>query len=191
MRNWLLAPGLAVLVWLVGFLSFVEEMPTEVGDLATHTDAIVVLTGGSERINTALSLLTRGFAERLFVSGVHKGVDTDDILRAAHMEVPKPLVAHIDLGHSADDTVGNAEETAAWVRDNNIQSVSLVTAHYHMLRSLWEFRRVMPDTVIVPHPVFPESTRVGQWNYAQLLIGEYSKYVVARARNSFKKGEGS
>ena len=188
--GWLLTlAGFALGLWLTGFLMFVRQLPSVVEDDQSHTDAIVVLTGGSERMNTGFALLEQGLADRLFVSGVHKGVDKADILRASHIDAPKDLITRIELGHSADDTVGNAEETEAWVKDQHIQSLRLVTAAYHMQRSLWEFRRVMPDTIIIPNPVFPDHAKTGYWNYALLLTGEYSKYTVAITRNAFRKGD--
>ena len=38
-------------------------------------------------------------------------------------------------------------------------SLRLVTASYHMPRSMLEFARAMPDIAIVPNPVFPEFMR--------------------------------
>jgi len=189
--NWIMVPGFLVGAWLAGFLLFVVQMPSQVDDVETHTDAIVVLTGGSERITTGLLLLDHGLADRLFVSGVHKGVDTVEILKVAHADLSKNVVSRIDLGHLADDTVGNADETAQWVKANSIRSVRLVTAAYHMQRSLWEFHRVMPDTKIIPHPVFPDHGRSGQIGYALLLASEYSKYAVARIRYTLRTGEAS
>ena len=189
--KWLAAPVGLVGLWLVGFGLFVTQLPSQVEDRLTHTDAIVVLTGGSERLSTGIGLLDGGLADRLFVTGVHKGVATAEILRVAHMEIPKELVARIELGHSADDTLGNAEETLAWVRANQIHSLRLVTADYHMRRSLWEFHQAMPEIQIIPHPVFPEHTRTGRWGYPMLLAGEYTKYTVAVIRKELKRGEGS
>lgn len=190
--SWPLAlVGFLLGIWLAGFLLFLQQMPSKVEDEASRTDAIVVLTGGSERMTTGFALLEQGLADHLFVSGVHKGVDKADILRASHIEAPKDLLSRIELGHSADDTLGNAEETEAWVRDRNVRSLRLVTAAYHMPRSLWEFRRAMPGMIIIPNPVFPDRTRTGFWNYALLLTGEYSKYAVAIARNAFRKGDES
>ena len=191
LSKWLAVPGVAAGIWLAGFAVFIVRLPIRVDDAETRTDAIVVLTGGSERLSTGIGLLDNGMAAQLFVTGVHKGVETAEILRAAHIEVPKPLAARIELGHRADDTVGNAEETLQWVRANQVKSLRLVTAGYHMQRSLWEFHQVMPDIEIIPHPVFPEHGRNGPWGYPLLLAGEYSKYAVAIIRNQLKRGEAS
>lgn len=183
LRPWLAVSGGLAALWLAGFLVFVIGLPLHVEDDTTRTDAIVVLTGGRERLNTGITLLDMGLADRLFVSGVHKGVETADILRAARLDIPKSLAARIELGHRADDTVGNAEETLQWVRANDIHSLRLVTADYHMRRSLWQFHQVMPNVEIISHPVFPDHSRIGRLNYVILLAGEYSKYAVAILRN--------
>lgn len=183
--------GAAVVVagmWFMGFLWFVATLPSRVDDLSTHTDAIVVLTGGSERLTTGIALLHDGLAGRLFISGVHRGVDVPDILKAARSEHPDPAGA-IVLGHAADDTVGNASETARWVAQEGVRSLRLVTGAYHMPRSLVEFRHALPSVVIVPHPVFPDTVKSREWwrwpGTAALLATEYSKYLAAEIRQWF------
>ncbi len=175
-------------LWGLGFLWFVATLPSRVEDGARPVDAIVVLTGGSERLATGLALLREGKGQRLFISGVHRGVDVDDILkvgRAQHSD----LIGAIELGYAADDTVGNAAETARWVVRNRIGSMRLVTGAYHMPRSLVEFRRALPDVEIIPHPVFPEGVKSREWwrwpGTAALLATEYSKYLAAEIRHWF------
>jgi uncharacterized SAM-binding protein YcdF (DUF218 family) len=75
------------------------------------------------------------------------------------------------------------------MREQGLRSLRLVTAAYHMPRSLLEFRRVLPNAEIVPHPVFPEPVKQRGWwpwpGSASLIVSEYSKYLVARARGLF------
>ncbi|MBC7952784.1 MAG: YdcF family protein [Rhodospirillaceae bacterium] len=179
--------GLA-LAWFCGFLYFVATLPDRVSDTASHTDAIVVLTGGSERLTTGMALLEGGLAGKLFISGVHRGVDLPDILKLARTGHPD-TVGSVVLGYAADDTVGNAAETAAWVKAEGLTSLRLVTGAYHMPRSLTEFRHVMPGITIVPHPVFPDSVKSREWwrwpGTAALLATEYSKYLAAITRHWF------
>ena len=89
------------------------------------------------------------------------------------------------LGHDAIDTRGNARETAAWVRARGVRRVHLVTANYHMARSLLEFRRAMPEVTIVAHPVIADRVRLDDWWWrpgtASLLASEYTKYLAALA----------
>ena len=48
---------------------------------AAPTDAIVVLTGGSLRLQSGIELLREGKGRKLFISGVNQQVDLDDLLR--------------------------------------------------------------------------------------------------------------
>jgi uncharacterized SAM-binding protein YcdF (DUF218 family) len=178
--------GLAA-VWLLGLVWFAATVPGRVDDPATATDAIVVLTGGSERVATGLALLDAALGRKLFVSGVHKGVDVTELLKSARARHPQ-LACCIVLGYSADDTVGNAAETAAWMAGERFRTLRLVTAAYHMRRSLLEFRHAMPGATIVPHPVFPDAVKSEWWRWpgtAHLLATEYTKYLAAVVRHWF------
>jgi len=182
-----LASGL-VIIWGLGFLMFVGSLPGSVDDLQTHTDAIVVLTGGRDRLGTGIELLHANMAERLFISGVPKGVDGDDILRqSGHQQDSHD--SRIHLGHRADDTKGNAAESAQWVREQSVASIRLVTGAYHMPRALLEFRQAMPQAVIIPHPVFPSAVKSREWwrwpGTAALLATEYTKTMAAMVRHWF------
>jgi uncharacterized SAM-binding protein YcdF (DUF218 family) len=173
------------LFWLVGLWRFATSMPTEIVDQDRVTDAIVVLTGGRLRLDSGLALLAAGKAKKLFVSGVHPGVDIAELLRATHQSVDN-IPCCIELGHSADNTVGNARETAEWMKAQGFHSLRLVTANYHMARSLIEFSRAMPDAEIVPNPVFPEILEAPNWwlspGAVNLIVGEYNKYLVTLVR---------
>lgn len=183
-----LALGLTLAASIGGFVWFVGEMPTRVENSARPSDAIVVLTGGSGRLTTGLQLLAAGRAEKLFVSGVYQGVEVDELLRLAR-NAPQELACCIVLGYDADDTRGNAAETAAWMAEEGYGSLRLVTAGYHMPRSLLEFRRRLPDTEILPHPVFPEGFRQDDWwtwpRSLGLVVSEYLKYLAALVRGPF------
>jgi uncharacterized SAM-binding protein YcdF (DUF218 family) len=178
--------GLGLAAWLAGLVWFISMLPTRVEEPNRKTQAIVVLTGGGGRIAEGLDLLAAGQGEKLFISGVGAAVDVKEILR-----VSKRPQANIDccvtLGYEANSTYGNAIETAEWMRKNNLRSLRLVTAAYHMPRSLLHFRRTMPNVEIVPHPVFPENFRPDDWlrryGGANLIVTEYSKYLVALVYN--------
>ena len=183
--------GVAVFTWFTGLLWFGVGLPDTVPDAARRTDAIVVLTGGSGRVHQGLELLAQGRAAKLFVSGVYRGVDVRELLRVSQQS-PQDLICCIALGYQADNTHGNAVETAQWMRDQGLASLRLVTSAYHMPRSLLEFRRAMPEMEIVPHPVFPEGFEQGGWwpwpAGPGLLVTEYSKYLVALAMDVLSPG---
>jgi uncharacterized SAM-binding protein YcdF (DUF218 family) len=179
--------GMAI-AWFCGFLYFVATLPASVADPVSRTDAIVVLTGGSERLATGMALLEAGAADKLFISGVHRGVELAEIRKLARPH-NSDVAGTIILGYAADDTVGNAAETAAWVEAEHLGSLRLVTGAYHMPRSLTEFRQTLPGITIVPHPVFPDSVKSREWwrwpGTAALLATEYSKYLAAIVRHWF------
>jgi uncharacterized SAM-binding protein YcdF (DUF218 family) len=173
-------------LWVGGLLWFIDLVPRRVADPDTRTDAIVVLTGGSLRVETGLKLLAAGKAKKLFVSGVYHGVDVGDLLRASH-EAPERVQCCIVLGHAAESTRGNALETASFMRGEDYRSIRLVTASYHMPRSLLEFAHAMPGIAIIPNPVFPGIVRGTRWWLhpagIALAADEYAKYLVALARS--------
>lgn len=179
----------ATLPIAVGFVRFVHHLPGPTAD-QSRTDAIVVLTGGGERISNALSLLEADKADRLFVSGVHRGVGVAELLRIDRTQ-PTPahtdatLAARIDLGDTAGDTFGNSVESVAWMRANKFHSMRLVTADYHMPRALIEFKMEAPDLTIVPNPIRPSSLQNAPWWRGPmfgLLLSEYGKYLIAKWR---------
>jgi uncharacterized SAM-binding protein YcdF (DUF218 family) len=171
----------AAALLLVGLVRFAIPPPPE--HEAASTDAIVVLTGGSLRLRSGIDLLREEKGRTLFVSGVNQRVSVNSLLRQAGDASPHWLPCCIVLGHQADNTVGNALETAQWMRHQGYHSLRLVTSWYHMPRSLLEFKRAMPDFEIIPHPVFSEQVRQQNWwawrGTAALLIGEYGKYLAA------------
>ena len=164
------------------FWQFGSSLPTEVPDRSQRTDAIVVLTGGSERVRTAFRLFSEGLAPRLFVSGVGKDVEPRDLAGADLLDQGR-LACCVALGRAAADTVGNATESAGYAAAFGLQSIRLVTASYHMPRSLLQFRHALPDIKILPHPVFPAGFRHEDWWHwpgsAMLVAGEYVKWRFA------------
>ena len=188
MRSRAWRPLLAALIvcWLAGLVWFVRAVEQPIADRDSATDAVVVLTGGKLRLETGLALLADGRAGKLFVSGVHQGIDIDEMLRQMP-HAPRGLECCIVLGHRADNTHGNALETAGWVRAEGLRSIRLVTANYHMPRALLEFRRALPPGIrVIPHPVFPEGAEPDSlWSLrgtARLIIIEYVKYLGALVR---------
>lgn len=183
LRAAMLVAAACCLSWLAGLLWFAT--PPAADTRAAATDAIVVLTGGSLRLQSGIDLLRAGKGRKLFVSGVNQQVDLDDLLGVSG-HAPDWALCCIVLGHEADDTFGNAQETAQWIRGQGFHSLRLVTAWYHMPRSLLEFGRAMPDIDIVAHPVFPDQVKQQRWwawrGTAVLLVNEYVKYLGALAR---------
>ena len=179
--------GLIGAAWAGGLGVFVESIEAFDGTpvMETETDAIVVLTGGSERVNTGYELLAAHKGKKLFISGVHRGLTLDHMPNspAASKDLRDCCVV---LGHEAETTFGNAHETHDWMTAENYRSLRLVTANYHMPRSLLVFHKEMPEFIIVPQPVSPDNVKLDKWwerpGTASLLVTEYNKYLVAIVR---------
>jgi len=175
----------AAAAWLGGLAWFAGHARTIAAVAESRTDAIVVLTGGSKRMAEGFRLLAADRAEKLFVSGVYQGVEVAQLLELAQRD-PGELDCCVVLGYAADDTRGNAAETAAWMREEGFASLRLVTSNYHMPRSLLELRRALPDAAIVPHPVDSDRVHLDEWwawpGTALLIATEWNKYLFARLR---------
>jgi uncharacterized SAM-binding protein YcdF (DUF218 family) len=179
--------------WIWGLILFVDRIPVTVEDEERRTDAIIVLTGGTLRLEKGFELLSAKMADKLLVSGVAKGVQMEEVLGAAGL-TPDEMECCVTLGYMAEDTGSNAIESAVWIRTNKVASIRLVTSSYHMPRSLLEFRATVPGAEIVPHPVFPRHVMVQEWwarpGTASLVIAEYNKYLLAATRHWLRGIEG-
>ncbi len=166
----------------MGLNWYTKQIPAQLIDANAKTDAIVVLTGGMERLQVSVDLLLQKRAKKLLITGVGDNVKN---IESLHLMLPKKFDPKccIELGYRAADTYGNAMESAHWMEEHKFQSLRLVTAAYHMPRSLMEFSAAMPTVKIIPHPVFLEHVRTGEWwrwpGTFWLVISEYNKYLFA------------
>jgi uncharacterized SAM-binding protein YcdF (DUF218 family) len=167
-----------VLAYVAGFIVFVSSLPKP-PDNVHRADGIVALTGGDARLITAESLFESGVGKRLLISGVHPETTRTEIKQLVHGGARFDCC--VDLGFEATNTHGNAMEAADWARTHHFHSLVVVTANYHMPRSLLEFADVMPDTKLIPYPV--EQTEIDPqawWNDSRafrVLQWEYVKYM--------------
>ncbi|NKB45161.1 MAG: YdcF family protein [Alphaproteobacteria bacterium] len=181
------------LLWAMGLVSYAQQVPESVINEKKKTDAIVVLTGGSGRIDAGVNLLAKGRAARLFISGVAPSVNIAALIATDEPD-RNALLANISTGTEAEDTPGNAVETAKWATNNDVNSIRLVTAAYHMPRALSELQYAMPGVEIIAHPVFPEQVKADWWRYpgtASLLAREYTKYLFSTMRMWLSVGASS
>jgi uncharacterized SAM-binding protein YcdF (DUF218 family) len=177
--RWIIVAALGL--YLAGFVVFVTSLPKDPGDLK-NVQGIVALTGGEMRIDAANRLFERGIGKRLLISGVHPNTSKEKLKAIVHGG--KRFDCCVDLGYAAENTQGNAREAAKWARFYHYKTILIVTARYHMPRSLSEFHEAMPGTTILPHPIDPESIPKGwwyNWRALRVLHGEYAKYLAAAA----------
>ena len=170
-----------LMAWGGGFAWFVSSITRFPGS-PPHADGIVALTGGADRVQTALEMLAAGRADRLLVSGIGGGAELRDLARRSGID-SRPLAERVTLGRGATSTRGNAQETAAWAREKSVRSLTVVTASYHMPRALLEIGRAMPGVTLYAAPVLPPGLRgansLTSWVALRLLSEEYSKLLAA------------
>jgi len=177
------------LTWSAALMWFVQSMPDQFTPPTVKTDAIIVLTGGNGRVERGLAMLAAEAAPVLLISGVGQHVTLNQMLSvhtnsAVRQQIlTREPASQIVLDYVAATTQSNAQLTAAFVKERNIHSIRLITAHYHMPRSLLEFQAAMPGLIIVPDPVFPDGFRRDQWwqheNTRRLVFSEFKKYFAA------------
>jgi len=176
-----LVGGLAVLLawtWLAGFVWFVHQavLPSPAPPAA---DGIVALTGGADRVATAIAMLRENRARVLLISGVGPNTPAPALFRGTGID-PASLAGRITYGRNATDTLGNASEAAAWARANGVHSLIVVTAGYHMKRAITELGRALPDVTLYPQAVLPPALRgFTQLSTLRLLAHEYTKWLAA------------
>ena len=175
---------LAFVFAALGFPIFVWSLARTSAD-PEPADAIVALTGGSERLSAALELLDREKGQRLLISGVHAETKREELF-AAVGQLSQRAACCVDLGRGAESTIGNASETASWAQERGYQSIIVVTASYHMPRSMLELHATMPGVKLVSYPVFPESMQLDGWWHDPVTTGvlawEYVKLLGSTAR---------
>ena len=181
-----------VMIWFVGLLAFTSRVDQSTpAQEPPVSDGVVVLTGASNiRLEAATKLLEAGKGQRLLISGVNRDATREDVQGVT--KAVKPIYdCCVDLGFAAANTVGNAKETAEWAKAKGYDSLIVVTADYHMPRSMLELRAAMPSLTLYPYPVATEGLNAHRWwqsgMSARRMIVEYCKYLAILGREAFLK----
>jgi len=145
LRLFVIGAGAAVFALALGFVFFAENIVAATPPADPHAEGIVVLTGGTARIDGALQLLAERRADRLLISGVNPAVTLNAISQGVDRSLRGVLECCVDLGREARDTIGNAAETRAWADQRGFKTLIVVTSDYHMPRSMTELAQAMPD----------------------------------------------
>jgi uncharacterized SAM-binding protein YcdF (DUF218 family) len=181
-----------VMIWFVGLLAFTSRVDQSTpAQEPPVSDGVVVLTGASNvRLEQATKLLEAGKGKRLLISGVNREASRDDVLGVT--KAVRPIYdCCVDLGYAAADTIGNASESAEWAKAKDYHSLIVVTADYHMPRSMLELHAAMPGVTLHPYPVVTESLNAHRWwkggTSARRMIVEYCKYLAILGREAFLK----
>ena len=174
-----------------GFIGFVQAARTLEKTDFLHfgeLDGAVVLTGGQARIAEGVEVLASGRVRRLLITGVNQSTRGNELAHSVPL-YRDYMECCIDLGYSAQNTAGNAEETRRWARAHNFQSLVIVTSAYHMPRAIAEMHHALPGTVLVPHVVGSDEPKTSDpfasAEDLRLYLAEYIKFLIAQARFLF------
>lgn len=165
--------SLLLLAYALGFVLFAFTLGKPAGESAASTEAAVVLTGGSGRIEHGVAVLRARQAKRLLVAGADPSVTKADMARRLGGQ-RKLLTCCVDLGSESVDTRSNAEEAGRWIERRGFKSVRLITSDWHMRRASYEFRRVLGGEIALT------TDAVRSEPGFMTLFGEYNKYVLRR-----------
>ena len=167
------AASLILLVYAAGFVFFAFTLGRPAAANAKPTDADVVLTCASGRIEHGVDVVREGQAKRLLVAGADPLVRKVDLARRIPSGAPI-IQCCVDLGSESVDTRTNAEEAQRWLDRHKFHSVRLITSDWHMRRARYEFEKVLGSKYrLVTDGVRTEPSFL-------TLFGEYNKYVLRR-----------
>lgn len=170
--------AVGLLLWAFGFIWFAVALPQPAA--AIKSDAIVVPTGGSGRIQRALGLLDHGIAPKVFVSGVDKEVKFHEFAIEYRVDSAR-MACCVTLGFDSVDTRSNAVEIEGWRRTQGLHSLRLVTNDWHMRRAAYELHgRLPPETTVIEDAVPSRPS-------FNTLILEYHKWIAAHVARLWER----
>jgi uncharacterized SAM-binding protein YcdF (DUF218 family) len=182
------AAALCSVALIAGFGIFARAVQHMASPQVEVAEGIVVLTGGEDRIESGIRLLSEGKGRRLLISGVHPAAGAAEIKRITGQDSGL-IRCCVDFGYAALDTSGNAQEARDWAERFGFRRLILVTSSYHMPRSLAEFARTLPQVNVLAYPVPTRHYHLEAWwqhrATARLLVVEYLKFLAAAARLGF------
>lgn len=180
----ILATGAALSLLVLGFILFASIVTRPPAPNNAYADGIVVLTGEGQRIAEGARLLTEGRAKRMLISGVYRRTGKKALLKITKLPEEK-FDCCVDLGYAALDTTGNADEARSWAAERRYATLIVVTASYHMPRSLAELSIALPSARLIPHPIEPKGFRSKRWwlnaSLTRVLLSEYLKFLPSAA----------
>ena len=157
------------------------------GPVPPPSDAILVLTGGENRIAAGFRAWREGAAKELYILGAG-GKAKFDLILPGHPPMSDEERSRVHIEGWSENTLENAYSGKSVVRERGFRRVVLVTGDYHMPRAFLALRAVLPAEVsIAAIPVrsewknmnaFPRTLRLffvegwKYWTYRLFLLWE-------------------
>lgn len=143
-------------LWLLGLFIFIDSIPGTPPQ--GSADAIIVFTGGPDRIKVAETLFRDKRAWYLLISGVHPSVQLHELITVSDADMQR-----ITMDTLSYDTITNVAESSKWIQKWKFQRIFLVTAHYHLPRVMVLFKKRLPTIAIMPYPVITQEFKTPYW----------------------------
>ena len=140
---------------------------------------VVVLTGGKMRIEKGMEILQKGYADKMFISGVFmpSEIETKFKIEKSKKDL---LECCINYGEEAKNTIENAYEAKLWLKNNPVLTkIILITSYYHLPRSILIFeRKIKKNVEIYAVPAVEKVNLVEQPIFhLKLIVSEYFKVI--------------
>ena len=146
---------------------------------SSYETGIVVLTGGKMRIERGMEILQKGYAEKMFISGVFMPSEIETKFRIEKSK--KDLLdCCINFGAEAKNTIENAVEVNQWLSENSeIIKIILITSYYHLPRSILMFeKKIDRNLEVFPVPAVEKVNLLEQpFFHIKLITSEYFKVI--------------
>lgn len=181
----------ALLLFLLGldFVSFSNRAASfsRQSENISKFDAVVVLTGGQNRISRAVEI-AQDQDLPLFISGVFEEATPEEVATAANVD-PAFFECCSTLGYKAKTTHENGEEVRDWAIQNQHNSLIVVTSDYHMERALLELKSAMPKIKLIGQAIQSPHINTAAWwenlRSTRRMILEWGKWRIVKIRSLF------
>lgn len=166
----LLSLILLFVAYWVGFAVYIVSMPKPFTTVPDNVKGLAVLTGGSGRVDAALTQLYHGFGGPILISGRHPRTRLSDILAESTYSFSRVQRAQIALD-AAQTTHENIQSVQIWARDHNISHIGIITSTYHAARVKLLAYWLAPQLSVELLPVQPADSGI------KPLFKEYNKLL--------------
>jgi len=182
LKKFLVYCSLVIILFdIYDFYTFINKQPNKI-NAYRDIDGIIVFTGGENRVQSGIDLISNNIGKRLFISGVNPDTNIFDISEQI-LSDKDLLICCIDLGKRAHNTIENAIESIDWIKNNNYKNIIIVTSNYHMKRSLFILRNFDSRINFVPHNVqskFLQNKNITIYGKMKTIVSEYVKLTYTR-----------
>lgn len=179
-------------VWFGIFVGIlIVSLPLFIGwylspqDPIKKADVIVTVSGGdnNSRIEKTVELYKEGWAPFIIYSGAAAEGDISNAAAMKNISIKMGVPAsRIIIEEDSVNTQENAEFTAKIIKENDYQSIILVTSPYHQRRTMNQFKSELGDDfeIINQSAIDKDWRKRGWWEGEQgrfLTIGELGKIL--------------